>query len=185
MGSQAELPVPSGGFLLRPVVFVLCAAVASAFMGLSVALAAPAAQSASCPMAANDVVSGALGAPASIDSTYGVTVDGTDTECLFTVGNKLVLVRRTSGFFDDSASGATAEQVDQLRALINDELDYTAVSGVGDAAFFATVRDRSLAPERLAVLITKRGADAFAIGVMDTPDALTSATTLTQAVLGN
>jgi hypothetical protein len=54
---------------------------------------------------------------------------------------------------------------------------------VGDSAFFATVRDRSLASQRLAVLVTKRGADAFVVGVMDTPDALTTASTLTQAVL--
>jgi hypothetical protein len=149
-----------------------------------VALAAPAAQSSSCPVAADDVVSGAIGAPASIDPTYDVTVNGTNTECLFTAGGHLVLVRRASGFFDDTAASATPEQVDQLRVLIDDDLDYTAVSGVGDAAFFATVRDRSLAPERLAVLITKRGADAFVIGVMDTPDALTTTSTLTQAVLG-
>jgi hypothetical protein len=165
-------------------VFVLCAAVASAFMGFAVALAAPAAQSSNCPVAADDVVSGAVGAPATIDPTYDVTVNGPNTECLFTAGGQLVLVRRTSGFFDDSAASATPEQVDQLRLLIDDDLDYAAVSGVGDAAFFATIRDRSLAPERLAVLITKRGADAFVIGVMDTPDALTTTSTLTQAVLG-
>ena len=33
------------------------------------------------------------------------------------------------------------------------------------------------------LLISKRGADAFVIGVMDTPDALTTATTLTRAVI--
>ena len=52
-----------------------------------------------------------------------------------------------------------------------------------DAAFFATVLDRSLAPERLAVLVSKHGSDASVIGVKDTPEALNSATTLTQAVL--
>jgi hypothetical protein len=35
----------------------------------------------------------------------------------------------------------------------------------------ATVRDRSLASQRLGVLVTKQGADAFTIGVMDTPEA--------------
>ena len=34
----------------------------------------------------------------------------------------------------------------------------------------------------MGVLVSKRGADAFMIGVMDTPDALGRATTLTEAV---
>jgi hypothetical protein len=169
---------------LRRLLFVLGAGVAGIFLGVAVALAEPAAQSPSCPVAADDVVSGAIGAPVSINPTYDVTVDGTNTECLFSAAGQLVLVRQTTGFFDDGASSATAEQVDQLRLLIADDLDYTPVSGVGDAAFFATVRDRSLAAQRLAVLISKRGADAFVVGVMDTPDALNSTTALTQAVLG-
>jgi hypothetical protein len=166
---------------LRRLWFVLITGIASTFIGFAVALAAPAAQSGLCPVAADDVVSGAVGTPVSIDPLF-VTVDGADTECLFSGGDHLVLVRRTSSFFDDSAAGATPEQVDQLRALIFDELDYTPVSGVGDAAFFATVRDRSLADQRLAVLIIKRGSDAWALGVMDTPEALTNATALAQAV---
>jgi hypothetical protein len=68
--------------------------------------------------------------------------------------------------------------------LVVDEVDYTPVGGVGDAALWATVRDRTLAPQRMAVLITKRGADAFVVGVMDSPDALPTATSLTLAVLG-
>jgi hypothetical protein len=141
------------------------------------------AQSNICPVAADEVVSGAIGAPVSIDPLL-VTVDGTDTECVFDSGAHLVLVRRTTGFFDASdATSVTPAQVEQLRTWIFDELDYTPVSGVGDAAFFATVRDRSLAPQRQAVLVTKRGTDAFAFGVMDTPEALGTATALAQAVL--
>jgi hypothetical protein len=182
-GHQVDLSSVLEATLLRCLLFVLGAGMASTFMGSAVALAAPTTQSTSCPVAADDVVSGALGAPVSINPTYDVTVDGSNTECLFTAGGHLVLVRRTSGYFDDSASSATVDQVDQLRLLIDDDLDYTPVSGVADAAFFATVHDRSLASERLAVLITKRGADAFVVGVMDTPDALSKDTTLTQAVL--
>ena len=167
---------------MRRLFFALGAGVASTFIGIAVALAVPAAQSTTCPVAANDVVSGAIGAPISIDPLL-ITVDGTDTECVFNSVNNLVLVRRTTSFFDDSASGATPEQVDQLRTFIFDDVDYTPVSGVGDAALFATVRDRSLAAQRQAVLIIKRGTDAFAFGVMDTPEALSTATTLTQAVL--
>ena len=167
---------------MRRLFFALDAGVASTFIGFAVALAMPAAQSTMCPVAANDVVSGAIGAPVSIDPLL-ITVDGTDTECVFNSGNHLVLVRRTTSFFDDSASGATPEQVDQLRTFIFDDVDYTPVSGVGDAAFFTTVRDRSLAAQRLAVLISKRGTDAFAVGVMDTPEALSTATALAQAVL--
>lgn len=171
---------------MRRLLFVIGAGLASTFIGLGVALAAPATQSTSCPLVADDVVSGAIGSPASIsDPSFGVTVDGTDTECLFTAGGQLVLVRRTSEFFADSASSATPEQVDQLRQLIVDDVDYTPVSGVGDAAFLATVRDRSLAGQRMAVLVSKHGADAFAIGVMDSPQALSTTTTLTQAVLAS
>ena len=158
-------------------------AMASTFMMGAVAFAAPAAQSTNCPIAADDVVSGVIGTPATINPAYDVTVDGSNTECLFTAGGNLVLVRRAAGFFDDSASSATPEQLDQLRLLINDDLDYAPVAGIGDAAYFATVRDRSLASERLAVLVSKRGADAFVIGVTDTPEAFDTTTTLTQAVL--
>jgi hypothetical protein len=169
--------------LVRRVFFLVSAGIASTVIGCAVALAAPAAQSSACPVAVDELVSGAIGAPASINPTYDVTVDGSNTECLFTAGGQLVLIRRTSGFFDDSAASATPQQLDQLRLLIAEDLDYTPVSGVGDAAFYATVRDRSLASQRLAVLISKRGADAFVVGVMDTPEALATATTLTQAVL--
>jgi hypothetical protein len=167
--------------MLRRLLYVLGAGVASTCIGVASALAAPAAQSNICPVAADDVVAGVVGGPVSIDPLF-VTVNGTNTECVFTAGSHLVLVRRTTGFFDDSGPGATPEQVDQLRTLIFDEVDYTPVSGVGDAALLATVRDRSLAPERLAVLVSKRGTDAFAIGVMDTPEALGTDTALTQAV---
>jgi hypothetical protein len=135
-----------------------------------------------CPVAADDVVAGAIGEPVTIDPLF-VTVNGTDTECIFDTANNLVLVRRQNNFFDDGASGATPEQLEQLRTLIFDQADYTPVSGLGDAAFLATVSDRSLAPERQAVLIIKRGSDVFAFGVMDTPDALTTATALAQVVL--
>ena len=165
--------------------FAVGTGLVSTLIVCTAAFAAPLAQAQStdCPIAGDDVVSAAVGAPATINPTYDVTVDGSNTECLFTAGGHLVLVRQDAGFFDDRAASATPEQVDQLRLLIDDDLDYAPVSGVGDAAFFATVRDRSLAPQRLAVLISKRGADAFVVGVMDTPQALDTATALTQAVL--
>jgi len=156
-------------------------ATVAALSSVSGALAAPAV----CPVAADDVVSGAMGAPAHLfDPTNGVTLKGADTECLFEAGGEMVLVRRSADFFPDSPGAtATPEQVDQLRQLIVDEVDYAPVAGVGDAALWATVRDRSLAPQRMAILISKRGVDALVIGVMDTPDALTTATALTQAVI--
>jgi hypothetical protein len=46
---------------------------------------------------------------------------------------------------------------------------------------FWPVSDRSLAAERQAVLIIESGSDVFAFGVMDRPDALTTA--LAQAVM--
>jgi hypothetical protein len=151
----------------------------------STALAAPIAQATTCPVARDDVISNVLGAPAQIaDPDFGVTVNGSDTQCLFTAGDKLVLVRRTGDYFAGSAAGAaTPEEIDGLRQFIVDDLDYQPVSGVGDSAFWATVRDRSLAPERMGVLVSKQGSDAYAIGVMDTPAALDQATALTHAVL--
>jgi len=151
-------------------------------MEFAIAMAAPSAQSNICPVAADDVVAGAIGEPVAIDPLF-VTVNGTDTECIFDTADHLVLVRRQTNFFDDGASGATPEQLDQLRTLIFDQVDYTPVSGIGDAAFLATVSDRSLAPERQAVLVIKRGSDVFAFGVMDTPGALTTASALAQAVM--
>jgi hypothetical protein len=169
---------------LRRALSVLIAALA-AVTSISGAQAAPAAQSAVCPVAADEVVSRGVGAPARVfDPVYGVTQNGAETECLFLAADQMVLVKRSGDFFPDSpAATATPEQVEQLRLLVVDEVDYAAVTGVGDAALWATVRDRSLAPKRMGVLISKRGADAFVIGVMDTPDALTTATALTQAVL--
>jgi hypothetical protein len=170
--------------LVKRLLMLLVAGVASTCVGVSGALAAPATQSSECPVAGSDLVSSVVGGPAKIfDPEFGVTVNGTNTECLFIAGSKMVLVRRTSEFFADGGASATPEQVDQLRELVVEDVDDTPVSGVGDAALWATVRDRSRAPERKAVLISKRGADAFMVGVMDTPDALTAAITLTQAVL--
>jgi hypothetical protein len=177
-----RLPGPLEVLLLKRLYFALCVGLASTFIGFGLAMAAPVAQSNICPVAADDVVAGAIGEPVTIDPLF-VTVDGTDTECIFDTANNLVLVRRQNNFFDDGASGATPEQIEQLRTFIFDQVDYTPVSGVGDAAFLATVSDRSLAPERQAVLIIKRGSDVFAFGVMDTPDALTTATALAQAVI--
>lgn len=150
----------------------------------SAVLAAPLAQT-TCPVAADDLISKVMGATATIfDPDFGVTVSGSDTECLFTAGGNLVLVRRQADYFSGSAAAsATPQEIDALRLLIVDDLDYQPVAGVGDTAFWATVRDRSLAPQRMGVLITKHGPDAYAIGVMDTPTALDQATTLTNAVL--
>lgn len=170
--------------LHRAIVVFLAGAVGMLFSSSTV-LAAPAAQTTTCPIVANDVVSNAVGAAAAVfDPDFGVTVDGSDTECLFSAGDKLVLVRRQADYFSGSVAGAaTPEEIDGLRLLIADDLDYQPVSGVGDSAFWATVRDRSLAPQRLGVLVSKQGADAYAIGVSDTPAGLDQATALTRAVV--
>jgi len=161
----------------------LLAGSASLLLSSSNVLAEPSRQGTVCPVASNAVVSNALGTPAELmDPNYGVTLNGSDTECLFSAGGELVLVRREAGFFADSA-GVSPESAEQLRLLVNDDLDYQSVAGVGDAALWATVHDRSLASERMGVLISKQGVDALTIGVMDTPVALDRATVLTQAVV--
>jgi molybdopterin-guanine dinucleotide biosynthesis protein len=162
---------------------LLLTVAASALVSSANVLAEPLQQTAQCPVASNDVMSAALGAPAQLlDPDFGVTVNGSDTECLFSAGGQMVLVRRTAEYF--VTSQATPDSIEQLRQLVADDLDYVPVSGVGNAAFWATVHDRSLAPERMGVLISQQGADALAIGVMDTPEALATATALTQAVVG-
>jgi hypothetical protein len=162
---------------------LLLTGVTSVLLSSSNVLAEPMRQATTCPVASDDVISTALGTPASlIDPDFGVTVDGFDTECLFTAGGQMVLVRRTDAYFADSPAGASPENIQQLRLIVADDLDYQPVTGVGDTALWATVRDRSLAPQRMGVLVSKHGADAYAIGVMDTPGALGRATILTQAV---
>ena len=163
----------------------LAAAGTVSLLASAVAVSAePARQSTECPVASSDVVSASVGAPATVfDPDFGVTVEGADTQCLFSAGGRLVLVRRSMGYFADSASGATPQAVDQLRQIGTEDLDYTSVPGIGDAALWATVRDRSVANQRMGVLISKQGADAYAIGVMDTPGALETAKALTQAVV--
>jgi molybdopterin-guanine dinucleotide biosynthesis protein len=161
---------------------LLLTVAASALVSSANVLAEPLQQTTQCPVASNDVMSAALGTPVQLlDPDFGVTVNGSDTECLFMAGGQMVLVRRTGEYF--VSSQATPDSIEQLRQLVADDLDYVPVQGVGNAAFWATVRDRSLAPERMGVLISQQGTDALAVGVMDTPEALARATALTQAVV--
>lgn len=172
--------------MLFPRAFAFAVSGAASLLATSsgLVLAAPGLQTVACPVASNDVVSAAVGAPAELfDPDFGVTVSGSDTQCLFSAGGRLVLVRRTADYFSGSQSGATPEAVDLLRQVVTEDVDYTPVAGVGDAALWATVRDRSVASERMGVLISKQGSDAYAIGVMESADALDTATALTQAVV--
>jgi hypothetical protein len=169
--------------LNRAIALVMTGA-ASLLVGSSTALAEPLQQAAGCPVATDEVVTQALGVPARLfDPQFGVTVNGAETECMFSAGGHLVLVRRTSDYFSGDQSAATPENVEQLRQMVTDDLDYVPVPGVGDAALWATVRDRSLANARMGVLVSKQGTDAYTIGVMETPEALATATALTQAVV--
>ena len=99
---------------MKRLCFALCVGLTSTFTGFAVAMAAPAAQSNIWSVAADDVVAGAIEEPVTIDPLF-VTVNGTDTECIFDTADHLVLVRRQTNFFDGAASAATLEQFDQLR----------------------------------------------------------------------
>jgi hypothetical protein len=155
---------------IQPAIAFLVTGATSLRLSSSNVLAKPLPQTTACPVASNDVVSTVLGAPAQlIDPDFGVRVNGS-AECIFTAGGKMVLVRRTGGYF--SSTQATPDSIEQLRLLVADDLDYVPVQGVGNAIYWATVPDRSLAPERMGVLISQQGTDALAIGVMDTPEAL-------------
>lgn len=167
---------------IQRAVALLVIGATSLLLSSSNVLAKPLPQTTTCPAASSDVIATVLGTPAQLfDPDFGVTVNGSDVECLFTAGGNMVLVRRTGDYF--SSSQATPESIEQLRLLVADDLDYVPVQGIGDAAYWATVRDRSLAPERMGVLISQQGTDALAVGVMDTPEALAIATMLTQAVV--
>jgi len=87
-----------------------------------------------------------------MDPEFSVTVNGSNTD-MFMAGGNMVLVRRTGEFF--ATSQATPDSVDQLRQMVSDDLDYVPVAGVGDAAVWATVRDRSLASQRMGVLVSQ------------------------------
>jgi hypothetical protein len=67
-----------------------------------------------CPVARDDLVSQAVGAPAQVfDPSYGVTQNGADTECLFSAGGQMVLVKFSGDFFPGSGGAtATPEEVD-------------------------------------------------------------------------
>jgi hypothetical protein len=166
-------------------IFLLFTATISMLLSTSSVFAEPVQQASTCPVASDEVVSTGLGMPARLSHpVFGVSVNGSDIECLFSAGGQMVLVRRSGEYFSGGEAGAaTPEHIDELRQMVIDQVDYEPVAGVGDAALWATVRDRGLAPQRMGVLISKQGVDAFAIGVMDTPEALDMATTLTRAVL--
>ena len=140
----------------------------SVLLILGIALATPLARTASAPAA--------LSAPATREES-----------CLFEGDAGLVLIARRAGFFGPVGADAfTPDQLDRLRRT-REAVDYAPVDGVGDAAAWATIRDPSLAAERLSVLIVKRGADAYMFGVDDSMlvDALASATALAQTVLAS
>jgi hypothetical protein len=151
------------------------------------AWAAPLAQEEACPLASDELVSGALGASTQLFSDFGVTISGPSTECLFEGDAGLVIVGRRAGFFGTAGVEAfTPDQLERLRRT-SELVDYAPVAGVGDVAAWATIQDPALAAERQPVLIVKRGPDAFVFSVDDSmlPDALGSARALALAVLAN
>ena len=54
---------------------------------------------------------------------------------------------------------------------------------LGDGALWVRAKDRSLADERMSLMLVRRGADVFVVGVWDTPLALDQLTTLSHGVL--
>jgi hypothetical protein len=139
----------------------------------------------SCPLASDELVTSTLGMAAQVFPEYGVNVSGDVAECLFEGDVGLVLIARRAGFFENAGPDAFApDQLDRLRRT-REPVDYTPVTGVGDQAAWATIRDQSLAAERLSVLVVRHRADAYMFAVDDTifPDALGSAKALALAVI--
>jgi len=154
-------------------------------LGLAVpfAPAATLAQTGACPLIGDAEASAATGLSLQVFEGFGVNISGSNTECLFS-GDDLGLVRRQAGYFaQDELS--TPEVIERLRTIVvpREELDYTPVEGIGDAAYWATVRDPSLAGQRMSLLIVRRGPDAFVFGLTAAPNLPDSVRALGQAVL--
>jgi hypothetical protein len=153
-------------------------------LGLAVPFvpAATLAQSEACPLISDAEASAATGLSLQVFEGFGVNVSGSNTECLFS-GDDLGLVRRQAGFFAPDAP-STPEVIERLRTIVaREELDYTPVDGIGDAAYWATVRDPSLAGQRMSLLIVRRGPDAFVFGLTAAPNLQDTVRALGQAVL--
>jgi len=96
----------------------------------------------------------------------------------------LVIVARWSNFFGADEGGPfTSDQLERVRRQVNGEVDLTPADGVGDAAVWATFRDRGAAPDALGRLFVKRGRDLFTGGLTEGPDAVARASALTQVLI--
>jgi hypothetical protein len=163
---------------------ILSAGALAAGAVLGLAPAASAGAAGLCPLVGDETVAAAVGEPVTISSNYGVTVEPDNVECLFDGSQALVLVRRASAVFGDAdPAGLGPDDATRLRRFIRDEVTYTTVASLGDGALFAQAKDRSLADERLSLMLVRRGADVFVVGVWDTPQALDQLTALSHGVL--
>ncbi|MEA2638896.1 MAG: hypothetical protein QOF51_290 [Chloroflexota bacterium] len=149
-----------------------------------VALAAPSVQPFSCPLIDAAAVSSAIGAPVTL-VPFAMIDDGSSVQCLFQgSGDLSVVTGRRLGFFGTDQSGAfTPDQLDRVKGEINGEVDFTPVDGVGDAAVWATFRDRGTAPDNLGRLLVKRGLDLITVGITEGPGAVTPASALAQVLV--
>ena len=163
---------------------ILSASALAAGTVLGLAPAASAGAAGLCPLVGNETVAAAVGEPVTISSSYGVTVEPDNVECLFDGAEALVLVRRASAVFGDAdPAGLSPDNATPLRRFIRDEVTYTAVPLLGDGALFAQAKDRNLAAVRMSLMLVRRGADVFVVGVWDTLEALDQLTTLSHGVL--
>src|SRR5215203_387533 len=78
---------------------ILSASALAAGAVLGLAPAATAGAAGLCPLVGNETVAAAVGEPVTISSSYGVTVEPDNVECLFDGTEALVLVRRASAVF--------------------------------------------------------------------------------------
>jgi hypothetical protein len=163
---------------------MLSATALAAGAALAQAPATHAAAAGLCPLVGDETVAAAVGEPVTISPMYGVTVEADNVECLFDGAEAVVLVRRASAVFGAAdPAGLSADNATQLRRFVRDEVEYTSVAFLGDGALWARAKDRSLADERMSLMLVRRGADVFVVGVWDTPQALDQLTTLSHSVL--
>jgi len=167
---------------------------------LLVPMLSAAAQSTSCAMASDAVVSAALGGPVQGKMT-ATAVPGFDfCDFIDSAGTDFGVYRESNAFGpgEGGAAALATRYIPQLPDVARAQIDalnqiginiavpgyeIAAVSGVGDAAIW--VKTELLPGIFNDSLIVQRGGDAFSFNVDDAPDAQMKLTTLAQAVLAN
>lgn len=136
-----------------------------------------------CPLMSESEISSAAGTALVVLPFDGaVTENGALTSCLFTgeVGF-IIIVRLADEFPVGAPNMLTSAHLEQVKRG-DDVVNYRPVSGVGDAAMWATAADPEVAKERMGFLLVKGGTSLFMLGSDDRDEAQAELTTSAIAI---